>query len=123
MTAFTLNANHSGRAQVLANAITFIHALPDDKSWVVKIEKPEYTGKQRRSIFGPAYKSLMEFSGLEGEDDKRELHRYMLCEFFGHTISPLGIRKPNRTTMTNENGERDPISTEVAARFYEFLQR
>lgn len=123
MTKFHLNAKHANRPKVEDNACAFIRELPKDRDWVIRIEKPEYSQKQRRSIFGPAYKALMEFSGLEGEDDKRELHRFMLCEYFGYTVNAFGIRKPKRTTTTDEAGQRNPIDVETAAKFYEFLQR
>lgn len=121
---FYLHANDPGRAAIRANAVAFLDQLPRDKSWRVTIEKhaKDYTGKQRRSIFGPAYAALMAFSGLAGDDDKHELHRFMCGEFFGWCEHALG-RKPVRTTTIDERGKKNPISTEEAIAFYEFLQR
>lgn len=124
MSKFVLHANDKNRAQILANAVSFLHQLPDTKSWELTIEphKREYTGKQRRLIFGPAYKALMEFSGLEGDEEKRALHRFMCMEFFGRIHTDFGER-PSRTTTKDEMGKHNPISTAEAVRFYEFLQR
>lgn len=124
MSKFILHANDKNRAQILANAVSFLHQLPDTKSWELTIEphKREYTGKQRRSIFGPAYKALMEFSGLDGDEEKRQLHFWMCGEFFGWKHGDFGQR-PIRTTTKDENGKKNPISTAEAVRFYEFLQR
>lgn len=124
MSTFYLWANDKGRATILQNVLSFLAQLPEGKSWAVSIEKAtrERTGKQNRSIFGPAYKALMEFSGLEGDADKKELHRFMCGEFFGWREHALG-RKPLRTTTTNDQGKRDVIDTDTALRFYAFLQR
>lgn len=124
MSTFTLHVNDTNRPNVLANCLSFVGSLSALKPWDVTIEphKKEFSGKQRRSIFGPAYKALMEFSGLEGNDDKEELHRFMCGEFFGWRELPIG-RKPRRTTTRDEWGKRNPIDTEEAARFYAFLQR
>jgi hypothetical protein len=124
MSVFVLNVNDTNRANVLANCTAFIESLSQLKPWQVTIEphKKEISSKQRKSIFGPAYKALMEFSGLEGDEDKRSLHRFMCGEFFGWRDLPLG-RKPRRTTTKDEWGKHDPIKTDEAARFYEFLQR
>lgn len=121
---FYLWAKDRSRGSVLQNALTFIAQLPDGKSWCVSVERAskERTGKQNRSIFGPAYKALMEFSGLEGDQDKRDLHSFMCGEFFGWVDHAFG-RKPMRTTTKNEQGQRDVINTETALRFYAFLQR
>lgn len=123
--SFILHANDANRGRVLANCIDFLHRLPVGKSWEVTIDKhvKSYTSKQRRSIFGAAYKALMEFSGLEGDEDKRNLHYWFCGEFFGWTDDAFGRRKPVRTTTKNERGERDPISTADALDFYAFLQR
>ena len=124
MSQFILHANDKGRDQIRENCAAFLAMLPLDQSWSVSIEKyaKEYSAKQRRSIFGPAYKALMEFSGLEGDEDKRELHRFMCGEYFGWRDVSLG-RKPIRTTTKNEFGKRDPMSIERALYFYAFLQR
>ena len=121
---FVLHAGDDARTRVLANACAFLGKLPDKQSWCVKIApyKKEISGKQRRSIFGPAYKALMEFSGLEGNDDKTDLHRFMCGEFFGWHDLPVG-RKPQRTTTKDEWGKHNPISAGEAMRFYAFLQR
>jgi len=124
MTTFVLHAKDTNRLNVEANCIKFLQSLPKDKPWEVTIEKhvKEYTGKQRRSIFGAAYKALMEFSGLQGSDDKLELHRFFCGEFFGWRDGAL-IRRPKRTTTKDEFGRHNPISIEQGLEFYAFLQR
>ena len=122
---FILHANDPGRERVLLNLIAFLQRLPEDKGWEVEIARyvKARTDKQRKAMFGAAYKALMEFSGLEGSREKEQLHRDMCGEFYGWTNDALGRRKPVRTTTTNERGERDEISIEEQLKFYAFLQR
>ena len=124
MSTFTLHKNDPGRALVETNLISFISKLPKEKSFRVIVEPhtKDYSAKQRRSIFGPAYKALMEFCGLEGSADKDALHRDMCGEYFGWLTLGLG-RKPMRTTTIDERGQKNPISVQEALQFYEFLQR
>ena len=125
MSKFVLHANATNRATILANAISFLHQLPSDKSWEVSIEKhtKAYTGKQRRSMFGVAYKALMDFAGLEGSEDKRQLHSFMCREHFGEYADKFGNMHPIRTTTIDEKGEKNPISVADQLKFYAFLQR
>lgn len=125
MTTFVLNANDKNRSSVLANCMTFLQQLPDSKPWAITIERhtKEYSGKQRRSIFGAAYKALMEFAGLQGQEDKTELHRFMCRKYFGERTDAFGRVVPIRTTTKDEHGKKNPISVAEALEFYAFLQR
>lgn len=122
---FELHANDPGRATVVANLHAFTDRLPADRSFVVSFAPltKKRTEKQRRALFGAAYRALMEFAGLAGSEDKRELHRFMCRKYFGERSDKLGRMVPLRTTTTNERGEKDEIDTQEALRFYEFLQR
>lgn len=113
------------RKHVLANAQEFLARLPESQSWEVTIARhvKARSEKQRKALFGAAYKALMEFSGLQGSVDKDELHRFMCGEWFGWDEDVFGNRKPKRTTTKNEKGERDEISISEALDFYAFLQK
>lgn len=121
---YILHAKHPDRELVRANLHAFIDRLPDTKSWQVIIEqyhKPS-TAKQRRSLFGVAYKAIMEATGLRGSRDKERLHENMCGEFFGWKDAPMVGRVPVRTTTTNERGEREKITTLVALEMYAHIQ-
>lgn len=113
------------RARILENAIAFLRMLPESKAWELEIRPhvKKRSTKQRKALFGAAYGALMEFSGLEGSEDKRELHRFMCGEFFGWKLDAFGRRVPVRTTTKDEHGKPDEINVEQALRFYAFLQR
>jgi hypothetical protein len=65
----------------------------------------------------------MEFSGLEGSEDQKELHHFFCCEYFGYHVDVFGRKIPNRTTSKNENGEKIPLNVIEAMAFYAYLQR
>lgn len=103
------------------------HFLPG-RELVVSVEEfvPERTVKQRNTLFGVAYKSLMAQMGLAGEREKQDLHRHLCGEYWGwRHLGGLGtaFRYPLRTTTTNEAGQRDVISTREQLAFYAFIQR
>lgn len=122
---YVLNANHPSRAQVLANLHAFVDRLPQDKAWRVEISRAHdrRSAKQNRAMWGVAYDVIMEATGLQGEDERKQLHRTFCGDFFGWTDGAMGMRKPVRTTTTNELGEKDPIDTATMAAFYDFIQR
>jgi hypothetical protein len=122
---FILHANDDGRALVKSNLHAFIDRLPEDKAWECVIDKhvKTRTAKQRRTLFGAAYGPIMDFMGLQGSDDKRDLHTFFCRDFFGERMDSLGRMVPIRTTTRNERGERDEISTIVALEIYAFIQR
>ena len=122
---YILHKDDAGRAQVKANLHAFIDRLPEDKAWqcVVEPYHKTRTARQRMTLFGAAYGPIMEHMGLQGTDDKNELHRFFCRKFFGERIDSIGRMVPIRTTTRNERGERDEISTKVALEFYAFIQR
>lgn len=122
---YVLNADHPGRAQVLANAHAFLDRLPKDKDWRIEVDREvkRRTDKQRNSLFGVAYKTIMESVGLRGSREKQELHTNLCGEYFGWRNDPFRGRVPVRTTTTNEQGERDEISVERALDMYAFIQQ
>ncbi len=113
------------RPNVLANAHAFLDRLPDTREFeiVVKRHVKRRTDKQRRSLFGVAYKAIMEAAGYQGDAEKRKLHENMCGDYFGWKDDPILGRVPERTTTTNEHGERDEISTLDALDMYYFIQR
>jgi hypothetical protein len=123
---YTLNANGPERGQVLANAHAFIDRLPLDKAWVIEVSPfvNKRSKKQRGSLFGVAYKAIMEATGLQGAQDKKDLHQFFCEEYFGF-VEATGIspRRPKRTTTKNAQGDRDEISTVDALDMYAFIQR
>ena len=111
--------------ELLANFVR--HYLPG-KDLSVDVEEfaEERTDKQRRTLFGVAYKSLMAQMGLAGEREKDQLHEMMCGEYFGWTwASALCARSrvPVRTTTRNERGERDVLSVRQQMAFYAWLQQ
>lgn len=55
-----------------------------------------------------------------------EVHHEVCCLYFGSEqykrIDGVTDKRPVRTTTTNEEGERDPISTRDCASMFDFLQ-
>lgn len=122
---YVLEQSNPDRATILANAQAFLGRLPVDKPWelIVRPFVKRQTRKQQKSLFGVAYKTIMEQAGYQGDKEKRELHRNFCGEFFGWKQDPLRGTVPIRTTTTNYTGERDPITTTVSLEMYGFIQR
>lgn len=122
---YTLESGAAWRPRVLANLLACLQKLPESKSWRVEIReaRKERSLDQNAAMFGVAYAAIMEATGLEGDADKKQLHRNMCGDFFGWTEKPMLGRVPVRTTTTNEHGEREVIDTATAARMYDFIQR
>lgn len=122
---YILHKNDDGRDQVRANLHAFIDRLPVDKAWQVEIvpHHKKRTDRQRRTLFGAAYGPIMAHMGLQGSDDKRDLHTFFCRDFFGERMDSIGRMVPIRTTTRNERGERDEITTVVALEMYAFIQR
>lgn len=122
---YQLNANGPERPGVTQRAHDFIDRLPADKSWVIEV-KPFVKKRsldQNAATFGLAYKVIMEATGLEGEEDRKQLHRDFCKLFFGEVDAGMGRTRPLRTTTKNERGEDDLIDTAEMAKFYNFIQR
>lgn len=109
--------------RVYANAVAAMSSLDKTKTWDIEI-RPHVkvrSESQRKSLFGLAYKILMEFIGLRGAEDKQYLHNHFCIKYFGQ--HPRLPNKPLRTTTKNELGEREEISTKVAIEFYALIQQ
>ena len=122
---YQLNANGPECPSVKQRAHDFIDRLPSDKSWAIEV-KPLVKKRsldQNAATFGLAYKVIMEATGLEGEAERKQLHRDFCGDWFGWVDGPLGQQRPRRTTTTNEHGERDVIDARDMAEFYNFIQR
>src|SRR5690348_9850509 len=121
--SYYLTPNDPRRPVVLANAHAFLDRLPADKSWKITAERhvKSRTEKQRKALFAAAYAPIMQFMGLRGEQDKKDLHAFWCGEYFGW--HPDLRNKPLRTTTKNERGERDEITIAGALEFYAFIQQ
>lgn len=116
------------REQAIASLARLVQAFLPGRELMVKVEEAtrERTAKQRSSLFGVAYKSLMGQMGLRGEREKNELHEFLLGEYFGWRKKPgLGsaLQFPMRTTTTNEDGNRDVLTTREQMDFYAWIQQ
>ena len=113
------------RPMIVANCQSFIGRLPSSKNWRISIQRASHkrTKKQRNSLFGVAYKAIMEATGLEGEKEKQQLHTHFCGDFFGWAQGPLGQSRPFRTTTIDQDGNEDEIDRATAIRMYEFIQR
>jgi hypothetical protein len=101
--------------------------LPEaDLTVTAEPAKRERTAKQRASLFGVAYASLMAQMGLRGAAEKDELHRDMCGDYWGCPDTKRGgktYRRPRRTTTRDENGKHDVIDTKTQLDFYEYIQQ
>jgi hypothetical protein len=119
-----LNKLDPRRDGILASTIARLQALPVDQSFDVTVEhhKREATDKQRRALFGVAYKALMDHIGLRN-NEKDYLHFDMCKRYFGERITVGGIHVPVRTTTTDEDGKKNKLTTIEQLDFYAFLQQ
>lgn len=88
----------------------------------IRQRRRERSTLQTRALWGCAYRALREQTGNDPED----LHTWACGEYFGWAeYSVMGHRRlrPKRTTTTDEDGNRDVISTTDMADFYAHLQR
>jgi hypothetical protein len=107
----------------LTRIVAVLSALAKDVEWVITIakRKKERTDQQNNALFGVAYKALSEFTGHTAP----ELHDHFLRAYFGeaeYEVMGKVYTKPQRTTTTNEKGERKKLSTIEFKEFYEFIQ-
>jgi hypothetical protein len=126
VSAFVLDPKNPNCEHIRECLHKFIDQLPRTKAWewTWRPFQKKRSDKQRKALFGAAYKPIMEFMGLRGEDDKEELHRFFCGEFWGWAKDgPFSSRRPARTTTKNERGERDEIDTKTALEFYAFIQQ
>lgn len=124
-TRYILHGRLASRSDVFGQMIAFLGRLPQDKSWQIEITEwhKVRSPKQRRALFGVAYKAIMEHMGLSGEAEKNALHRYFCGDFFGLEKDAFGRDVPIRTTSKNERGEDDEIDVRTALAMYAHIQR
>jgi hypothetical protein len=122
---FIINRHHPSVGVVKQNIFLAIGSLDPDKSWKIEIKEvhKERTAKQCRSIFGVAYKTIMQAVGLEGSREKEKLHADFCGEYFGWKRDALDRSIPIRTTTRDENGEDNILSVKEMSDFYAFIQR
>lgn len=112
------------RARSIERIVNYMRSLPLDKPFEALIGElvREYTDRQRKALFGHAYKIIMEDTG----NDKDDLHNHFCGEFFGWrdmTIMGSPNIKPRRTTTKDEDGHRDKISTDEFVKFFDAVVR
>lgn len=122
--AFTLWAGDPERSRIASNIAAALGALASAITYRVTIEQyvKSRTSKQNATLFAVAYKPIMDWCGLAGEDERMVLHRYWCGRYWGTTKTPFG-NKPKRTTTRNEKGEREVIGRQEFAEFYDFIVR
>lgn len=117
-----------GRDFLIARISKFLQEAMPDKQIIVTVEqyKKERTIKQNNSLFGVAYPAMMAHIGLQGDEEKKALHKQMCGMFFGWSVSEVyGVKRrvPKRTTTRNEEGKPDVIKRDQMSEFYAFVQR
>jgi hypothetical protein len=108
----------------LTRLVACISSAPKDKDIKVTIAeaKKERSDPQNNALFGVAYKALGEFTGYTAP----ELHDVFLRGYFGTVEREIFgeiITRPRRTTTTDENGQRNKLSTVEFKAFYSFVQQ
>ncbi len=121
--AVVLPANED-RGDAINRLLDVAMNLPLNKAWrfVWKTARSERSEKQNAALWGCAYKYLKKETG----SDEDSMHEFFCGEFFGWVEKVVfGRRKirPKRTTTTDEDGNKDIISTLQFMNFYEFIQR
>lgn len=124
MVASTFIFNADNRDAIVSRLGRFLAAWPKDKPCIVTVARyvRSRSNAQNAALWGLAYKVLGEATGFRAT----ELHEYFCGEYFGwheHAIFGMRKRRPRRTTTTNEDGQRDVISTEECAKFFDFIQQ
>jgi hypothetical protein len=120
MAEFILHASDANRPRVLYNAVDFITALDQAKSWRVEVKqyRRPRTCAANAYHFGVVLPTIVRELG-HTQDDWHE----MFCgEFFGWRHVEIGARqisRPIRTTTTDETGRRDVLDT---SRFWTFVE-
>jgi len=111
------------RKKVIREIEWFLSTLPADKPYLIDITKlvKKRSNLQNKALWGVAYKVICDATGYKDQD----LHVLLCGEYFGWGVIDLfGNKKkvPIRTTTHNDRGERDVISTEELASYYQFIQ-
>jgi hypothetical protein len=108
----------------LSRIVAFLSGLSEDKAWKVSVVefRQSRSNEQNASLYGVAYKALGEFTGYTAP----ELHDVFLRAYFGEVeIEIMGttIKRPRRTTTTDERGARSLLTTSEFQDFYSFVQQ
>lgn len=119
---FIFNADN--RDAIIARLTKFLISWPTSKPCEITVRRfvRSRSNKQNAALWGVAYAVLGEATGYRAE----EMHAYFCGEYFGwndHAMFGQRKRTPRRTTTTNEQGERDVLSTEDFCEFYAFIQQ
>ena len=119
---FVFNAENKDR--VLARLCRYIHAWNFGRH-PLEINCDRFTmgrtAQQNRALFGHAYRILRAETGHTVE----ELHDFFCRRFFGETEQDMfgkAIKKPTRTTTTNEQGRRDVLKWDRFSDFFECVR-
>jgi hypothetical protein len=118
------------REHVIARVVEYLTGLTTKKAHriVIKQEADDRTIQQCRYLNGVPYKLLSDKTGYERD----EISEYLCGEYWGWRqkrvprtpSNPRGIKDlPNRTTTTDEVGDRDVLSTKDFWEYVEFCQR
>jgi hypothetical protein len=118
------------REIVIPRIAACLAALKAGKAFriTIKEEADDRTVQQCRYLNGVPYKLLSEHTGYERDD----ISEYLCGSYWGWKqvrvprtpSNPRGIEdRPVRTTTTDENGQRDVLSTRDFWEYVEFCQR
>ena len=108
----------------MTRVVAVLSALPKDIDIELRISeaKKDRTDSQNAALHGVAYKALSDFTGFTVP----ELHEVCLRGYFGvKEVEIMGeiVKRPRRTTTTDENGDRNKLSTVEFNAFYAFIQQ
>jgi hypothetical protein len=125
---FVLPKGRSQRA--LEHAQIVLSKLDPAEAWKITAEpvRNMRSHSQNAYLWAVPYRLISEATGYESE----EVHEYMLGRFFGWKDkrvpktprNPEGVESvPVRTTTTNSEGKRAPLSTTEFSDYIGFIQR
>lgn len=109
-------------AKTIAHFLAWFTKLDLSKPLRVTVEeeKKERTNPMNRRMWA-VHELAADYCGMTRE----EIHREMCCAYWGEKLieTPIGtIRRPMRTTTTNEAGERDVLAGEPFMRWLDWLE-
>lgn len=124
MTPSTFIFTAENKPAIRARLAKFLDAWPDSIPCEITVQRlvKSRSNRQNAALWGVAYKVLSDATGYRDT----ELHEYFCGGFFGWEtffFMDMKKRRPRRTTTTNEQGERDVLSTETFCEFYAFIQQ
>jgi len=120
--AFVLNEESKDR--VLARLIRFVHSW-DYSRHALEIVCERFsmgrTAQQNKALFGHAYRILKAETGNSLDD----LHDFFCRRFFGeveHEMFGMVVKRPARTTTTDEHGKRNVLKWDRFSEFFESVR-